>query len=617
VIQFTQRFNKKITLLDLLVEKNIITRADVDAIRHKSLPVARSIIEEVLEENFSREAEIIQVISQKFSIPVFDIEKITIDKATAEAIKYDWLKKYNFFPLFLDEGFLVIAMNDPTNIIARDDLAQITGFPVKALIASRSDIAALIDKYHRKAHLNDSLTQVVEFSDDNLEFDRTILDANYTEVNGERSPITNLVESIILSAIQQKVSDIHIEPLDSCIELRYRINGILKIMLKIPKKIQKHLISRIKILSDLDISECRRPQDGRVKMNLKDRKVDLRVSIIPTICGEKVVIRVLDAQEFKFTLESIGLTKEDYKILRACIRQPQGMVLVTGPTGSGKTSTLYSILNETKAPEINIVTIEDPVEYVINGINQIQVNEKIDVSFANGLRSILRQDPDVIFVGEIRDRETAEIAVRSSLTGHLVFSTLHTNSSIATIHRLKNIGIDTFLVASSILAVVAQRLIRLNCENCTHAYKPGKDLMKKFIQFFPDGVSRFHKGRGCEECHFTGYKSRMAIFEILPFKAEIKRLINEDASEEEILKAARKFGFQTLIEKAMELVKKGKTSLEEVERTCGHRDHADINDSAEQLPDYLEEINEFSKQTREVLSEAAEVTEITEEDKRF
>lgn len=598
MIQFVSDQGNKVALLSLLEKKQIIQSRESLTLRQNRRVLRQSLLQEILDRYPFHESAVHQILSSRFALDVVDVEKTTVDEKVLRLLKFEWIKKYNCFPLALDKGVLIVAMTDPLNVIVHDDLSFLANLPIQAVIASKRDIHTLIDKYFRKSLLNESLDQVVEFSDEQLEVSSP--DA-YAAVASEQSPISNLVESFLINAIQMRASDVHIEPLDSVVELRYRIDGILKSMIKIPKNVQKHLISRIKIISDLDISECRRPQDGRVKMTLQDRKVDLRVSIIPTICGEKVVIRILDAKDFQFNLDNIGLTPEHQKLLRGCIKQPQGMVLVTGPTGSGKTSTLYSVLNEIKTPANNIVTVEDPVEYVINGINQIQVNEKIGVTFANGLRSILRQDPDVIFVGEIRDRETAEIAIRSSLTGHMVFSTLHTNCSISTIHRLRNIGVDTFLIASSILAVVAQRLVRVNCQECTHPYTPAKELLKKFQRIMPAGMKTFHKGRGCEKCHFTGYKNRMAIFEILPFKPEIKKMINDGASEDEILFAARKTGFKTLIEKALDLVHEGKTTLEEVERSCGYRDHHDHHEhhafgDVKPMADYLDEIDEFSKQ---------------------
>jgi len=374
-----------------------------------------------------------------------------------------------------------------------------------------------------------------------------------------------LVTLILSDAAKNKASDIHIEPQENFVNVRYRIDGYLKSIMKLPNKLHARLVTRVKILSDLDVAERRKSQDGRAMILVNGRKVDLRISIIPTYHGEKVALRLLDTREARIELDKIGLQQEELSIFTEAINRPQGMILATGPTGSGKTSTLYAALNFVKSETKNIITIEDPIEYLIADVTQMQINPVKDVTFANTLRSVLRQDPNVILVGEIRDKETAEIGFRASLTGHLVFSTVHTNNAISSVTRLLDIGLEPYLISSSLILIVAQRLIRLICPHCKEEYTPDKKLMDKFkIYIDKFDIKRFYKGKGCEQCGFAGFLGRTAIFEILKMNEKIRSLISNKASEDLILKEAKKGGLKLLTESGIAKVAAGLTTLEEV-----------------------------------------------------
>jgi len=385
----------------------------------------------------------------------------------------------------------------------------------------------------------------------------------------EDAPIVKLVDYIISNAISKRASDIHIEPTEKKLTIRYRIDGVLHEVLTPPKQLQSAIICRIKILSNLDIAERRLPQDGRFTIKFGQREIDLRVSSIPTIFGEKIVLRLLEKGTFNFRLEELGLDSNQLKIFKHHIYLPYGMILLTGPTGSGKSTTLYSILSRIQSPEQNIITIEDPVEYQIDGINQIQANFKIGLTFAKGLRSILRQDPDTVMVGEIRDQETAEMAIRSALTGHLVFSTLHTNDAVGSLVRLINMGIEPFLVCSSLSLAVAQRLVRRICPHCKEAYTPSETLLES-LGLQPDRNEHilFYRGRGCEKCNNTGYYSRVGLFEILVINQSIRNLVLQNALPETIKRKALENGMTPLLESGLHKVIQGITSIEEILKTC-------------------------------------------------
>lgn len=562
-------------VVDYLLKENAISDRQIQEAQQKRNGGTRSLLQAFLDLNIVDEKQVIQAFQESSEVPFVDLTSTNIAPEARQLIPDFLMKRYCAVPIACSEhGVLRVAMEDPSSLIAIDDLSEVSSMRVEPVLAARSQILSAIGEGNQSEQdVNSVLDDVIEFVHAKISLDEEMLNQDSSILKIDQSPIVKLVNTILLGGLKDGASDIHVEPLEQDIEVRYRVDGRLSVKVKVPKKVHKHLVSRLKIMADLDISECRRPQDGRIKDVICKHKINLRVSILPTVFGEKVVMRIMNGAQMHTNLEDAGLPGEDFYCLKKMIHQPQGIILVCGPTGSGKTSTLYAAINEIKSKEKNIITIEDPVEYTFDDINQIQVNEQIGLTFASVLRTCLRQDPDIILVGEIRDRETADMAFRSSLTGHLVFSTLHTNGSIAAITRLRDIGVEPFLIASSLLGVLSQRLLRMNCEHCVASYKPENIFIDQFFSFLPMGKKMiFYKGAGCEHCNFTGYKGRTAVFEILKFNPEIRRLISMNKSEEEIRSKARKFGFRSLIEHGIEKVLDGHTTLEELSAVIGQRD---------------------------------------------
>ena len=561
-------------LIDQLIERENIPAEMVDLARARSSESRRTLFAQLIQFNALEEDVVHAFLLKKLGLAVIDLGDIPEDPEALHLIPLEYRRKFEVYPVETkpEEGALVVAMWDPTNLAVLDELQMLTGLRIDRVVARREQILSRLETEFVKDDLSEALEGIVEFSDKKIALDDENLTENCSILNIERSPVVRLVDSIISNALKDHASDIHIEPLETCIDLRYRVDGVLRAKQKLPKNIQKHLICRIKIMADLDIAETRRPQDGRIRIHMMGRFTDLRLSIIPTVFGEKAVLRVLDSSKKKISLDEAGFSPKDLKMCKQFFKHPQGMVLVCGPTGSGKTTTLYAALNYLKNETKNIMTVEDPVEYIMEGVNQMQVNERIGVTFAQGLRSILRQDPDTILVGEIRDLETAVMAFRASLTGHLVLSTLHTNCSISAVTRLRNIGIEPFLISSSMLGIISQRLIRMNCPQCTVTYKPDPALVEKYMDFIDTKKKVvFKKGTGCPHCHFSGFKERVAAFEILPFNADIRELVSQEASEGAIEKAARKYGYLPLVSQGAEKAFTGMTTLEEVDAVLGHR----------------------------------------------
>ncbi|MFC1809747.1 GspE/PulE family protein, partial [Candidatus Omnitrophota bacterium] len=490
-----------------------------------------------------------------------------------------------------------IATNDPFNTKIIDDIRFITSFNVKPVLALKREIEKCVHKCYRQLQetiskcenellkKDEEKTRIEKLEDsDDLEFSsKNTIDIG--ELSEKNSGVVKLSNSILSDAVKARATDIHIEPHETFIDIRYRVDGALRSVIKISASFRASIIARLKILTELDITETRQPQDGRTRIMVNGVKIDLRVSIIPTFYGEKAVVRLLYTQGSTMDIEKVGLKTSEMSSFIESASKPQGIVLVTGPTGSGKTTTLYAALKFLMQGSMkNIVTIEDPIEYLIEGINQMQVNLAKDLTFANGLRAILRQDPNVILVGEIRDKETAEIAFRASLTGHLVFSTLHTNSAVATITRLLDIGMQPYLLASSISLIIAQRLIRLICPHCKEKYTPKNYLTYKFGHYLNSyNIKEFYKGKGCEECNFTGYLGRAAIFEIFNINERIRSLINRKAAIDTIYHEAIENGMQSLIESAIEKVALHMTTLEEAERVgdiISFASHKDLNEKS-------------------------------------
>lgn len=526
------------------------------------------------------ETQLLEALSVQYEIPFWPelpMENI-MGSDFAKKISIQFLKRHHMVPLAVPDPaateaseddahhqVFILAVNDPGNFNAVDDLIRILGVETyKLVLSTKQSILAAINLAF---DLNqDSAAQLVQDMEDENDIISQIEDTADLLEDTSDAPIIKLVNHILSQSIKARASDVHIEPYQDSFKVRYRVDGILYDLLSPPKWIQPALTSRIKVMAKLNIAEKRLPQDGRFEVRIGVQQIDVRVSTLPTSFGERVVMRLLNKSSSVFDLRELGLSPGQLKVVQELVRSPNGIILVTGPTGSGKTTTLYSVLSSINTPDINIITIEDPVEYQLKGISQIQVNPKIELTFARGLRSIVRQDPDVILVGEIRDRETAEIAVQSALTGHLVFSTLHTNDSASAITRLVDIGVEPFLISSSLLAVIAQRLVRMLCEHCKQPYKP--DMSLQALGLRPDRLSKytFYRAKGCDQCFQTGYRGRIGIYEIMLMGHKLKTLIQKTYDSFQIKQEALKLGMTTLRRDGLEKVLRGITTIEEVIR---------------------------------------------------
>ncbi|MCX5706276.1 MAG: ATPase, T2SS/T4P/T4SS family [Candidatus Omnitrophica bacterium] len=571
-------------LTDALLKEGLVTQEQLNDAKAKSEGAKRPLQELLIEMGFVKEEELLKLSARIFKMPIIDLTSQTPNPDIIKLIPFNLAQRYGVFPVKRKGDTLVLAMSDPRDILALDDIKVATHLNIEPILSPRSQINKYVETYYQtdesvydilKNVVDDTIIELIREDEPGKErFDTTVL--------GDKGvPVVRLANLIFRDAVKAKASDIHIEPQERAVKVRYRIDGELRNIMDVPLKLHLSLVTRIKILAQLDIAETRKPQDGRAKIVVNNRKIDLRISTIPTFYGEKVELRLLDQQEAKTELDRIGFREDELRILKESVIKSQGIILVTGPTGSGKTSTLYAILNYIKSESKNIVTIEDPVEYLISGISQIQVNPVKDVTFASGLRSILRQDPNVILVGEIRDRDTADIAFRASLTGHLVFSTLHTNNAVASITRLLDIGLEPYLISSSIILIISQRLVKLICVHCKEEYTLDLNLMSKFkAQIDGLKINKFYHGKGCKECDFSGYRGRTAIFEILRFDEKIRRMVAENKGEDEILMEAKNSGLKTLACSGMERVRDGLITLDEVLRIAGIRDEAEIPTAA-------------------------------------
>ncbi len=511
---------------------------------------------------------LVQSMSELYGFPVFKMDSHKVDPLVVKLLPEDVIKKYKILPIYREGNIVKVLTTDPANEIALEQLKFfLSGFRVIFYIGKDSDFKTLIDQFFGEEESDIYASQNIHELVEIVAQEPSLVEAQ-EEIRPEaEGPLVRVVNQIILNAISKRASDIHIEPFEDNVYVRYRIDGVLHDVLTLPAKLKSNLITRIKIMSNLDISEKRLPQDGRIKMKISKREVDFRVSTLPSIFGEKIVLRILEKGSLQLDLTRLGFEEESLEFFLEALRKPYGMILVTGPTGSGKTTTLYSALMKLNRPEVNIMTVEDPVEYTLPRITQVQVQEEIGRTFAQVLRSFLRQDPDIIMVGEIRDFETAEIAVKAALTGHLVLSTLHTNDAPSTITRLVNMGIEPFLISSSVILIVAQRLVRKLCENCKKEQKYSKDALLKlgFPKDRLDGL-KIYEAKGCNECNKTGYRGRIAVYEVMPIREEIRELILTGASASEIKKEAMKLGMLTLRQSGIRKIMAGTTSIEEVLR---------------------------------------------------
>jgi len=517
---------------------------------------------------FIEENELTAFLSKQYGVPSIDLSEFDIEPDIIKLIPKEVVLKHQVIPINRTGSTLIVAMADPSNIFAIDDIKFLTGYNVEVVVASEEAVEAAVEKYYTSNVTFDDV--MLDFDED--EVDLVDADEDINELDLEKSagdaPVIKLVNLILLDAIRKGASDIHVEPFEKQLRVRYRIDGMLYDVMKPPVKLKHAITSRIKIMSQLDIAERRLPQDGRIKLKMgKNKEMDFRVSVLPVLWGEKIVLRLLDKSNLQLDMTKLGFEEKILETFRKAILTPYGMILVTGPTGSGKTTTLYSVLSELNRSDTNICTAEDPVEYNLYGINQVQMHDDIGLNFSSSLRSFLRQDPDIILVGEIRDFETAEIAIKAALTGHLVLSTLHTNDAPSSISRLLNMGIEPFLVAASVVLIAAQRLCRKLCQDCLEPIDvPAQVLLD--LGLHPDEVDEVtvHRGAGCRACNSSGYRGRIAVYEIMMMSDEIREFVLNGASTLELKREAVRQGMQTLRMSALNKLKEGVTSLDEVGR---------------------------------------------------
>lgn len=563
------------TFFDILLDTGDIPKNKLEQAVSIAEEQGRSLFHVLLDQNFVTEEWLLKLLSQATHIPLESIDKGTIDFKISHLIPESFARDNYILPLFRIGNTLTLAINNPFMLHVLEESELITNMDINLILTSRSNMDALFN--YSYAYQEDdpddehaTMSSLFEMGLKLLE-DKNISDDEIYDL-AQEAPIAKLVDSIIKQAITEKASDIHIEPEDTVVKIRYRIDGILKDIMSPPKKLEAPIISRIKILANLDITETRKPQDGRISISLKDREIDLRVSAVRTINGEKLVLRVLDKSGAFVSLDKLGMSNKNYAMMQSLISSTSGIVLVCGPTGSGKTSTLYSSISSVNSPDKNIITIEDPVEYSLEGINQMQVNPKIGVDFVTGLTAVVRQDPDIIMVGEIRDVETASIAIQASLTGHLVFSTLHTRNASGAITRLIEMGIQPFLLNSSINGIVGQRLVRTICTNCKKELHmesiqdiKQRELLSEIKERYGTQFQLF-EGGGCKYCDHSGYRGRTGIFEILLINDAIRQLVIDKASSTTIHEVALGHGMTSLKEDGIQKVLNGITTIGEVTR---------------------------------------------------
>jgi len=558
------------------LKAGIINQAQLD----KALEEQRSRggkLGEILQRmGYVSEEDIIECLSHQYGVPSINLRQFPVDPQVAKVVTEELARKHNVLPILKTGQTLTVAMADPTNIFAIDEITFSTGFKVDPVVASEEAISEAIDKIFgttREVELKelmDNLAQVQEEALEVLEEEEELDIAELAKESTE-APVVRLVNIILTDAIKRGASDIHIEPYEKTFRVRYRIDGVLQEVMTPPLKLKDAITSRIKILAKLDIAEKRLPQDGRIKLKAKvegrTRELDYRVSTVPTLFGEKVVLRLLDKENLRLDMTKLGFEKSSLKKFEDAILKPYGMVLVTGPTGSGKTNTLYSAISRINTPEVNIMTAEDPVEFQLPGVNQVQMKESIGLNFAAALRAFLRQDPNIILVGEIRDFETAEIAIKAALTGHLVLSTLHTNDAPSTISRLMNMGIEPFLVATSVNVIAAQRLVRRICANCKEEVEvPIQALLSVGFSEAEAHSLKIYRGKGCDKCGGTGYKGRVGLFEVMEISEDIRELILSGATVVELRRKAIEEGMITLRQSGLHKIREGITTIDEVVR---------------------------------------------------
>ena len=552
---------------DKLIQAGLITKAQLDKALEEQKRSGGLIGSNLIKLGYLNEETLLQFLSKQYGFPAIDMSKVEVAPELLRLIPPEVVQKHKVLPVSRAASTLVVATADPTNYLVIDDIKFLTGYNIDVVVAEEGALKEAINRYYDQSAslmdvMNDLQDMDLEVVDDEEEVNLEELEKSTAE-----APVVKLVNLILTEAITKLASDIHIEPYEKNFRVRYRIDGVLYEIMNPPLRLKNAIISRIKIMSNLDIAERRLPQDGRIKLKRGGKEMDFRVSVLPTLFGEKIVLRLLDKSALQLDMTKLGFETQALKDFQDAIYMPYGMVLVTGPTGSGKTTTLYSALSDLNKVTSNISTAEDPVEYNLGGINQVQMHEEIGLNFASALRSFLRQDPDIIMVGEIRDFETAEIAIKAALTGHLVLSTLHTNDAPSTIHRLLNMGVEPFLVSSSVNLILAQRLARKICNECKEEVAtPPDTLVDMGMSLETAHGTTVYQGKGCDKCNDAGYKGRIALYEVMPLKDELKELILEGASAAEFKRAAREHGMRTLRESGLQKVLEGVTTVEEVMR---------------------------------------------------
>ena len=548
----------------LLIEEGLLTEAQLDAAVVEQARSGKPLGRLLIEQGTISEAELVRTLARQVGLEFVDLNDRAVDGSVAALVSESLARRYQAIPIGWEDGRLVVAMADPSNVFAVDDIRAIAGAEVRTVVATASQINETIERFYR---MDTDVDAVVQAATEDASDDAADL-ANVSELV-EDAPIVKFVNLLVTQAVNDRASDIHVEPAEHDLRIRFRIDGVLHEVMRSPRSIQAGVISRLKVMADINIAERRIPQDGRISMKVGGRGIDLRVATLPTVYGEKVVMRILDKGQAVLRLDELGFLRETEDRFNSACHKPYGTILATGPTGSGKSTTLYAALNTLNKPDRNIITVEDPVEYRMQGINQVQINPKAGLTFASALRSILRSDPDIVLVGEIRDRETAVIAVEAALTGHLVLSTLHTNDAASTPLRLVEMGVEPFLVTSALDCVVAQRLARRLCDKCKEAYQPTESELLEVgwpMQDVEVEWPTLHRAVGCTTCGRTGYKGRFALHEVMLLSEEIERLIIERRSTEDMQKVAEMQGMLTLKSDGLRKVGMGFTSLEEIFR---------------------------------------------------
>jgi type IV pilus assembly protein PilB len=547
---------------DILLEGGLVTNEQLDSAFAQHEEAGRSLGRVLVDQGVLTESQLVAALATQIGLKFVDLSDYPVDGSAIARVPGAVCRRHTAIPVGFEEGRIVVVMADPANIFAVDDIRTLSGYEVTPAVSTRADVIAAIDRYYRADSDLDDLTTSMEESHEAEE------DLSNVKEVVEDAPIVKFVNLLITQAIQDRASDIHLEPTEHDLRVRYRIDGVLHEVMHSPKSIQSGVISRLKIMADINIAERRIPQDGRLSVTAYGKKIDLRVATLPTVWGEKVVMRILDNSTASLDLSDLGFSQANYDRYSVSFTKPYGMILVTGPTGSGKSTTLYATLNIVNKPEVNIITVEDPVEYRLPGINQVQANPKAGLTFAAALRSILRSDPDIVLIGEIRDQETAHIAVEAALTGHLVLSTLHTNDAPSAVTRLIEMGIEPFLVGSAVDGILAQRLARRLCKKCKEAYTPTPQQLESARYPWQDGqpLPELFRPVGCTACSKTGYKGRLALHEVMNVSEDIERLAVENAPATKIGEVARAQGMTTLRHDGMEKVGMGVTSIDEILR---------------------------------------------------